>query len=245
MQFFNNAPLLFYALAAVVGVECAIQQSGWVWLFLPLLGLPYVCNKKVLRPLFGTLIAGGAYALTLISYYYTPVPEEGVEGVAWITIDQKSKAQVGHSKNWIYQGRIRQFFGEVELKNVPFYMSLPIRKDLPPEADQDYLVQGVIQPGYGQRVILKVNPYMSWEPIGNYSFAEKRFQAKQTIKEWIMHHYSSTPVALFLSGLITGEFDDHEIKRDFGRLGLLHLLAISGFHFAIFVTFPWTNATFK
>ena len=39
--------------------------------------------------------------------------------------------------------------------------------------------------------------------------------------------------ANFLAGLATGEFDDHWMRQQFSRFGVQHLLAISGFHFAI------------
>lgn len=43
--------------------------------------------------------------------------------------------------------------------------------------------------------------------------------------------------ASFLSGLATGEFDDHWMQQQFARFGLQHLLAISRFHFALTASF--------
>lgn len=56
----------------------------------------------------------------------------------------------------------------------------------------------------------------------------------QNVKNWILDHFTAPATVAFLSGLIIGEFDDPHLRKDFGRFGLLHILAISGFHFSIF-----------
>ena len=130
--------------------------------------------------------------------------------------------------------------GSVLLKGIPYYCSLPLKESLPPSAAYEYLVKCTLKPSHGKRVILKPSPNTPWQPLDATHLTEYRYQGKLAIKRWISTHYSSLPVVQFLSGLITGDFDDTQLKNDFARFGLLHLLAISGFHFSIFSAFLCT-----
>ncbi|MBP9842095.1 MAG: ComEC/Rec2 family competence protein [Simkaniaceae bacterium] len=70
-----------------------------------------------------------------------------------------------------------------------------------------------------------------------HSSAGRRFKAKKKVKNLIFKHYSSPKVAFFLSGLATGNLENRLLKFQFLKVGLAHLLAISGFHFALLATF--------
>lgn len=69
-----------------------------------------------------------------------------------------------------------------------------------------------------------------------YSGAEKRFQFKKKVKKAIFKAYSLKN-AHFLSGLATGDLENRLLKFQFLKVGLAHLLAISGFHFALLAAF--------
>lgn len=60
-----------------------------------------------------------------------------------------------------------------------------------------------------------------------------RFQAKQAVGTYIRKHITGQRPATFLTGIATGEFDDRLMAFEFSRFGLQHIMAISGFHFAI------------
>ncbi|MCB1119150.1 MAG: ComEC/Rec2 family competence protein, partial [Chlamydiia bacterium] len=62
-------------------------------------------------------------------------------------------------------------------------------------------------------------------------------QWKEGVKRWIESHYSHPSSGMFLSGLATGQFDDPWMREQFARFGLQHILAISGFHFAVIALF--------
>ncbi len=104
-----------------------------------------------------------------------------------------------------------------------------------PKADCDYILRGKLK----QR-----NPYdymfqaKEWVRVDNtWSFAELRFQLKERFRQFLNQKLNSPRVASFLSSLITGDVEDRSLRYEFGRLGLQHILAISGFHFAILIAF--------
>lgn len=72
------------------------------------------------------------------------------------------------------------------------------------------------------------------QPAGkNWGFAEERFHLKQQFKAYLKNKMKSKESSSFLSAIFTGELDSLDLAFSLNRVGLSHLLAISGFHFAI------------
>ena len=66
-----------------------------------------------------------------------------------------------------------------------------------------------------------------------FSLAIWRFDAKQTLRNYLRIHIKHPSSRDFLSALATGEMENRVLKHNFASLGLQHLLAISGFHFGL------------
>lgn len=64
-----------------------------------------------------------------------------------------------------------------------------------------------------------------------------RFQAKEGFRAFLKKRLFKENVASFLGSLITGDVEKRELRYQFGKVGLQHLLAISGFHFALLIYF--------
>ncbi|MCH9614189.1 MAG: hypothetical protein SP1CHLAM54_12050 [Chlamydiia bacterium] len=65
------------------------------------------------------------------------------------------------------------------------------------------------------------------------SLAYKRFQLKKKVAAFIKKNYPTREHHELLTALTTGIRTNHLMTYQFARLGLAHLLAISGFHFAL------------
>ncbi len=220
-NFFSRYPAFGFALIAAAGAEIALHQLPYLLLLL----IPFG---------FRASIGIVAYLLVFFSIDFPPIPENGVEGIARISIEQLTLSSTAHRSNYIYKGKILSFSGEnVEIKGVPFYLSYPAKKKNRPLANCDYEITCRLKQGRGMQAILKPLPKTPWTPLKTYSFSETRFYLKQTLKKWMETQFSTPSTIQFLSGLVIGEFDDKNLRHDFGRFGLLHLLAISGFHFSI------------
>ena len=155
-------------------------------------------------------------------------------GKAHISISQLIFKKGPYRPSWIYKGKIQHFTdGTFTLQNVPFVLSFPLGKKKRPLASCDYEIECSLKKGKGNYVILKLLPQSEWKALTQVSLSEWRFSMKQQVKDWIQSHFSSETTIHFLSGLMIGEFDDKNLRQDFERFGLLHLLAISGFHFNI------------
>lgn len=120
--------------------------------------------------------------------------------------------------------------------------SLPCRiylqkSDNRPLANKDYFFsKGTLRERSKGYYIFK--PESPWEPIEkSWSLAEWRFQMKEKIKKQIHTRFKNPKVATLFSGLATGNLENPYLSYHFGSVGLAHLLAISGFHFALLTFF--------
>ncbi|MFQ5729631.1 MAG: ComEC/Rec2 family competence protein, partial [Waddliaceae bacterium] len=73
-----------------------------------------------------------------------------------------------------------------------------------------------------------------WHPVlGSWSIAEWRYSMKEGLKKTVFARIKNPRSAEVLSGIMTGDFEDRIMRMEFGKMGLQHLMAISGFHFAL------------
>lgn len=222
--FFVRHPALIPAIAVCIGTEaCLLKEPLYLFFLSPLLFLsPYAIGWALT-----------AFYLTQSSIYLPAIPESGAIGKATIHIEHLNFKREKYRSSWAYRGTLKSFEGEdVKLKGVPFFLSLPEKLKGPrPLANCDYEIFCHIGKGKGNQVLIK--PLSIWIAKDQFSLSEWRFLMKTGVKTWIEKHFSSSTTIHLLSGLITGEFEDRHLRQDFGRFGLLHLLAISGFHFSI------------
>lgn len=175
---------------------------------------------------------------------FPSLPPEGLQGLAHVKINNLSLQTTPFGKNWIYRCQINDFFPIQQEESITSFLPCTIvwpkkeRKTPHPTADKEYWVAGKLKQLPNGNYILKVSSKTTWEGIPNtWSFAELRYHWKKNVSYWITSRYSISSSGSFLAGLLTGEFDDYWMKQQFGRFGLQHLLAISGFHFAIIASF--------
>jgi competence protein ComEC len=102
-------------------------------------------------------------------------------------------------------------------------------------ADQDYILKGTLAQRGPFDYFLKST---EWAAVPHtWSLAELRFQTKERFRKWLDEKLEHPRTASLLSSLATGEIEERLLRYEFGRLGLQHLLAISGFHFGVLVAF--------
>ena len=95
--------------------------------------------------------------------------------------------------------------------------------------DGAYEVQGTIRNGY-----FKPKKKAVWKKVpGTFSFAGFRYRCKQHIQKYVRRYYKKRDTADFVAALCSGELENRKVRFFFSRLGMQHILAISGFHFAL------------
>jgi competence protein ComEC len=241
-KFWLLHPALFYGLSSLIGIWSILQPSWLVLLALLFLWIPLTFNhyKKLLLSaiLMIFIILYGS-----IHYQIPDLPTEGIMGQAHVQIDHLSLKDTYFGKQWQYQCHLVKFIPVNESNSIARHLPCQIHLSpksifYRPPANQAYLIKGVLKKIHEGQYILKIHKQDSWLPVqDSWSLAEWRFQYKTTLSYWIKQHFPDRKTGTFLAGLITGDFDDHLMQDQFGRFGLLHIMAISGFHFSILAAF--------
>ncbi|MBM3183828.1 MAG: ComEC/Rec2 family competence protein [Chlamydiae bacterium] len=219
----ENPALLFGATLLVTAGSALFWEGNWKWTFLILWGLYLLVLRK--WPYLLLLPAMFIYCHLTCSI----VPDrEYVKGIFQIASLEPHSSPF--QKGWLYKGRLF-------LTEGTYPCTITLHGETPTyPADQNYIVSGKLIPRNQFEIVLK--PYREWTPIeGSWSLAHIRFLAKEKWHQFLKRNCKSNRSADFLSALTTGNLEDRSIKYEFSRLGLQHLLAISGFHFATLIAF--------
>lgn len=248
VQFWRSYPALLYGLSFFLGISYALNASPllffpFISLWFPFIFLGILTRHKsyLLMWLFGCL-------LTFFAWIYPPkieishFPMQGIRGRAYLDIESLQLNKTFFGRHWVYHCRLKEFEPQqTDSTSSSPYTGASCLVRLPdnpkwqrPLANCCYWVEGVLQKTDSGHLIFKIEKTQPWHIIPNsWRAAELRFQSKQSLKSWIFQRIPYTNSATFLAGLATGEFEDPLMQQQLGRFGLQHIMAISGFHFAL------------
>ncbi|CCB88435.1 ComEC/Rec2 family competence protein [Simkania negevensis] len=227
--FLSRYPALKLALFFLIGI------SAFFHLSLLLLGaLFFLMEKKFLTLV--VITSGYLYVVLLTPFSHFAEP---IQGNALFHIEQIKHHPSPFKPLLVYEGTLRSFHGENEtFYRLPCRLYLPLMKNRP-LASHDYFLQNVsLMETSPYCYVVKTSNKTSWNPLQDAkSQAEWRFQIKEKVRDWVKKTFSEQPVQHLISGLLTGQNESRLQTFQFGQMGLQHLLAISGFHFAILTFF--------
>jgi competence protein ComEC len=193
-------------------------------------------DTTTIRLLLGLTVMFSAFLYVNFTIKFPDLAiNQEIKGIATFEIENFSAITKHFGTSWRYTGKIRSFFvdGEQVAKNLTATIQFPSQL-IPPDANKSYKIEGILREVSSQRYLLIPNKDKPWISIeGTFSFAKFRYQAKQKVSEYIRRHIHNPQSANFLVGIATGNFQDRLMAFEFGRFGLQHIMAISGFHFAI------------
>lgn len=186
----------------------------WI-LYLIFLRLPLA---SLLLPL------GFFYALLL----HPMAKQETQETLALFQIHSFQKYASPFAPGFVYKGFIINERGKTPCS---IFRSTPIF----PRLDRDYFLEGTWIKQDPNSSFFKVQKFHIVE--NSFSFAKIRFFLKDSLKSHLLQRIKEKKEALFLYGLLAADLNDRLVRYQFGKLGLQHLLAVSGFHFGIIALF--------
>ncbi len=163
------------------------------------------------------------------------LPQEGLPGTAWVRIDAPSKVTKHYGQFLRYPAIVEHFVSHEG--SVARGVTTSVLRSANSEMLSSrhlYRVKARLRPSSYSGAELKVGSQANWEVVASrWGLGDLRYRLKLGVSDYIYRHIGSERAATFLTGLATGEFDDRMMLQQFGRFGLQHLMAISGFHFSL------------
>lgn len=234
--FWQRHLALLYGFSILLGVASALD---WHYSLLIPIGFLIVSVLQMQRRFILALCLGCSAFLYVNAVVLAPqLPQKGISGTAYFSISSVASSTTHFGKRWLYKGMLKSFVADgsqdVIARQLPCIISIPQDNEIQrPAANVSYKIHGRLKrtsSGFSL-VVLKDTP---WYPLsGTWSLAEYRLWAKQSVTQYIHNHVQNPQAAAFLAGTATGDFDDRYMSFAFSRVGLQHIMAISGFHFTI------------
>ena len=216
-EFWQKQPALLFAICLLIGTSSFLYWEApcnWLW---PLLWSAYLITIDKSKGIV-LILAGVLYCFCL--YPKAPSGNRGLFSIASL--------QPHHSpfqKSLVYKGSL-----SIDGQTVPCSI-FHSGKNHPP-ANCNYYLEGKLVQRGPHNYLFKAS---HWQAVDKtWSIAEFRYQIKEQFRKFLSKKMKSAP---FLGALITGDVEERTLRYEFGRLGLQHILAISGFHFAILIAF--------
>jgi competence protein ComEC len=211
----------------------------WHWCFLALFLLLWLPQLNLKRVLIHLAVALTTFAYAHHLYPEQQIPQGKIKGVAHLSISSISRTASPFHRSYLYKGTIESFQTEDgrHFSNLPCRIFLPEKKERP-SADCSYTLEGTLSQKGDWNFHFKPTKKVAWKKIADtFSLAEWRFELKEKVRSYLKRGMGSNRACSFLTALFTGDLDERSLSVEFSHLGLQHILAISGFHFAILAAF--------
>lgn len=228
--------LLSFGLAYKVSYSLVIFSV----LFFVLESVKHTPLKKNILPIlvkvfiFFVLLGYGYKVFSKYSEVISPTT-----GEAHLVISEaKSLTRFG-KKVTTYYGTLKSFkTNSLEEKNIPCRIIL--KKHPPLSLDTEYIVHNLqIEKASQKLCVVKNQKTTTFLPYKKHSLSlvKWRYQLKKDLDKKLKKSLKNKKAYHLLSALALGYSDNQTLNFEFSRLGLQHLLAISGFHFALISLF--------
>ncbi|MEN9654105.1 MAG: hypothetical protein RL235_217 [Chlamydiota bacterium] len=191
-----------------------------LWFWVPIYGTYLiVCDLR-----HQWIIAVGAWLYT-IAIIGTPIAPQSVTG--YFSPSSVTMARPLFQPRVRYEGTL-----SVHGRSIPCVITHPVADR--PKADCDWIVEGRLE-RFDSSYRLKMDQCYRLTTHTKWLGPEWRFVMQQNAAAFTSQHIRSPAVAAFINALTIGHRTDPLLQYQFGKLGLQHVLAISGFHFGVLI----------
>lgn len=168
------------------------------------------------------------FSASVCFFYYhlsSPLPEKALSTLGYVEIEESKKLK--HS--YLINGYLIGILDNQKMMSYNQKVSFFYPKNLTPGS---YTIKADFLPSPKKGIILK-NPTILSQKRNQPLWQKIKRELRQKIIEGLKTHFQYQDGENLLLGLIMGYEIKKEIKTLFSKLGLSHILAISGFHFSL------------
>jgi competence protein ComEC len=217
-------PAFFYGLFALLGAAFSIAPH--LAYLLPM-GLFLYYLKSFRKILIAVSIMTLFFVTTEVRYSF-PDLETEIVGQGEFVTDSLSLESSPFAKAYVFRGNIKQFKSHEGLyRNIPCRIYIPQNKKRP--LGGSFSFQGRLIKKRDHHYVLKLKTWAD----NTGGIAETRFQAKRSLERSLTKNLPSPQVRSFLLSMLTGDIDDYLMMMEFNKVGLQHILGVSGFQFVL------------
>ncbi len=228
-------PALFIGMHLLIGSGFALYpHHGYLWLIFPI-WIPFIIERVWTKVFQGIVIFAAAFGYTEWQISKLPLPKE-LEGQGLFQIHTIKPFKSPFNFSYLLDGTFVYFIDNSGKTYCDIPSSIFATPPIRFKGNKSYYFEG--------KLIKKKNHQFQFKPTiegfaykESFTLAELRFQVKEKIRAFLQTHFSDKKVAHFFSSLITGDIEDRTTSLELKKVGLQHLLAVSGFHFAILAGF--------
>jgi competence protein ComEC len=216
-----------YGLFILLGAA-SVLSPNLSYIF-PIGFLAYSCQK---RRLLGLSLFAITLIYTKILYTFPSIGEEKITGEGHFHVDNLTVHASPFQHSYFFKGHLKHFATKDQKTwtHIPCSFHIPLKKQRP-SANHDLLIQGSLVCKGDKTYILKPTSITPLETT--FSMAEWRFQTKKRFTDWLKDSIPHKEACGFLTSMLTGDTDDRLLTLEFNRLGLQHILGVSGFQFVL------------
>jgi competence protein ComEC len=235
-SFWGRNPALFIGLSLLLGTAMAFRKDA---LLAALFGALSFTARSKSQWILAIVCFLSAFFWSAHLHPKIFLPQEKIHGTGIFHIQQLKTYSSPFNRSLLYAGKLHRFTaddGQI-FDDLPCNVYFPIF-GLHPSADTDYRISGFLSQKGDYAFVLKPDKKSLWEKVSSpINLSEWRFSAKKTVSEYLKREIPDARSRTFLNALATGEIDERILSMEFGKVGLQHILAISGFHFALAALF--------
>jgi len=219
-------PAFCMGLFLALGMSVYLSSSFLPMLFAFPFWLAVYKDKKFI--LFSTLMLLLGYSLSYFNH--VSLKEENIEGQGYFTVDRYIPSSF--NKKILCFGKIHSFttLNGLKYKNLPVCISCSYSKRL--KGNLKYLVEGKL---LRKEFSYFLKKYQIKDKKKRFSLVEMRYLAKWKTKDFFSRYLTNSNSKKLVAGLVTGDFNDQFIRYSFSKLGISHVMAISGLHFSLLI----------
>jgi len=217
----QNNPLLLWGLYFLIGCAFALKPH-WIYL-LPLAILLFFSRRALIFFLAGACLP---------FFQYTLPTSPTLEGTGVFTLQTIQPTQSPFKQSIALKGTLKTFESNGKIyRNIPCSI---IQNRAPPSGTK-WQIEGRLE--NKDRYFFKPHKQSHWQVLPDpFSLVHLRYRCKETIRRYFRTTIPDRKTSHFFSSIATGDIDQWLIAMEFRKVGLGHILAISGFHFALIAT---------